>query len=210
MDNNKNRDSLSEQEKFWLGKFGDEYQERNNSTELLSGKTAFYATVFKEMEKFNTCIEFGSNIGLNLLAVRSLIPKCELSAIEINQKAVDKLNEIQGIKVYNQSILDFSVDYQRDLVLIQGVLIHINPDELNKVYDLLYNSSKKYILVAEYYNPTPVEVKYRGNSEKLFKRDFAGEMMDKYSDLKLVKYGFIYHRDIQFPQDDFTWFLLKK
>lgn len=202
--------NITEQEKFWLGEFGDDYQERNNSIELLSGKTAFYANVIREMERFDSCIEFGSNIGLNLLAIRSLLPKCELSAIEINQKAVDELKNIQDLKVYNQSILDFTVDYQRDLAIIQGVLIHINPEELNNVYDLLYNSSKKYLLVTEYYNPTPVEVQYRGNNERLFKRDFAGEMMDRYGDLKLVKYGFVYHRDNQFPMDDLTWFLLKK
>ena len=48
--------------------------------------------------------------------------------------------------------------------------------------------SKKFILIAEYYNPTPVEVSYRGHNGKLFKRDFAGEMMKKYSDLKLIDY----------------------
>ncbi len=69
--------------------------------------------------------------------------------------------------------------------------------------------SKKYILIAEYYNPTPVEMEYRGHREKLFKRDFAGEMMDQYNDLTLVDYGFVYHRD-PFPQDDITWFLMKK
>ena len=62
----------------------------------------------------------------------------------------------------------------------------------------------------EYYNPTPVEVTYRGNTGKLFKRDFAGELLDKYSDLELVDYGFIYHRDNCFPQDDITWFLMEK
>jgi spore coat polysaccharide biosynthesis protein SpsF len=35
-------------------------------------------------------------------------------------------------------------------------------------------------------------------------------MMDKYSNLKLVDYGFVYHRDYQFPQDDMNWFLLEK
>jgi hypothetical protein len=43
-----------------------------------------------------------------------------------------------------------------------------------------------------------------------FKRDFAGEIMDRFPDLRLVDYGFVYHRDPQFPQDDFTWFLMEK
>ena len=65
-------------------------------------------------------------------------------------------------------------------------------------------------MVAEYYNPTPVSINYRGHTDKLFKRDFAGEIMDMYPNLKLVDYGFIYHRDDAFPQDDITWFLMEK
>jgi len=44
----------------------------------------------------------------------------------------------------------------------------------------------------------------------LFKRDFAGEMLDRYPALKLLDYGFVYRRDPLFPQDDMTWFLLEK
>jgi len=63
---------------------------------------------------------------------------------------------------------------------------------------------------VEYYNPVPVEVSYRGHQGKLFKRDFSGEMLDKFKDLRLIRYGFVYHRDPSFPQDDITWFLLEK
>jgi pseudaminic acid biosynthesis-associated methylase len=97
-----------------------------------------------------------------------------------------------------------------DLALIKGVLIHISPDQLAGVYEKLYQVSRRYILIAEYYNPTPVTVSYRGHNEKLFKRDFAGEMLDRYPDLELVDYGFVYHRDPLFPQDDMTWFLLRR
>jgi spore coat polysaccharide biosynthesis protein SpsF len=55
-----------------------------------------------------------------------------------------------------------------------------------------------------------VEVLYRGHTSKLFKRDFAGEMLDTYPDLSMVDYGFVYSRDNNFPQDDVTWFLLEK
>ena len=89
-------------------------------------------------------------------------------------------------------------------------MIHINPDELQNAYEKLYNSSNKYILVAEYYNQTPVMIEYRGNKERLFKRDFAGEILDKYPDLKLVDYGFFYNRDNNFKMDDISWFLMEK
>ena len=75
---------------------------------------------------------------------------------------------------------------------------------------MLYRASNRYILVSEYYNPSPVDIPYRGHTDRLFKRDFAGELLDKFSDLKLVDYGFSYHRDQYFPQDGATWFLLEK
>jgi spore coat polysaccharide biosynthesis protein SpsF len=52
-------------------------------------------------------------------------------------------------------------------------------------------------------------VKYRGHKNKLFKRDFAGEIIDNYP-FKLDSYGFVYHKDQIAPQDDINWFLLKK
>jgi spore coat polysaccharide biosynthesis protein SpsF len=64
-------------------------------------------------------------------------------------------------------------------------------------------------MVCEYYNPTPVSIGYRGHEDRLFKRDFAGELIDLYG-LKLIDYGFIYHRDPVAPQDDATWFLMQK
>ena len=90
------------------------------------------------------------------------------------------------------------------------VLIHINPEFLTEVYKRLYSVAKRYILVCEYYNTTPVSVNYRDHADRLFKRDFAGEMLDMYPELELLDYGFLYHRDRNFPQDDFTWFLLEK
>lgn len=200
----------TEQEIFWAGEFGDDYIGRNVGETYLASNMALFSRILARTKSVETVIEFGSNIGMNLRAIKALLPKVELSAIEINEKAANYLKSQGNIKVYGQSILDFSTDYQRDFVLIKGVLIHINPNCLNQVYDLLYQTSKKYICIAEYYNPTPVEINYRGHEDKLFKRDFAGEIMAKFTDLELVDYGFVYHKDKKFPQDDITWFLLEK
>jgi len=200
----------TEQEAFWAGKFGNEYVTRNKSALLLASNIQFFTKIIPRTMAVKSLIEFGSNIGMNLHAIKALLPDVELSAIEINQNAVSELEKFQDILVYPQSILDFSPNRTWDMVLIKGVLIHINPECLKQVYDRLYRSSNRYLCVAEYYNPTPVEVLYRGHSGKLFKRDFAGELLDDYPDLRLVDYGFAYHRDTNFPQDDITWFLLEK
>lgn len=200
----------TEQEKFWAGEFGDEYVARNQGEALVASNIALFAKILPRAGKIGSVIEFGANIGLNLRALRSLLPNAALAAVEINEKAIGRLRKIPDIKTYHRSILDFQPDGTWDLTLIKGVLIHIHPDSLNDVYDRLYQASARYICVAEYYNPVPVEVSYRGNRDRLFKRDFAGEMLDRFADLRLVDYGFAYHRDNQFPQDDLTWFMLEK
>jgi spore coat polysaccharide biosynthesis protein SpsF len=200
----------TEQEKFWVGKFGDDYIERSNRPYAISSNIALFSRIFSRTKSIESVIEFGANIGRNLVVIKELMPHAKLSAIEINQKAVEKLKLLDVEKVYCQSILDYAVDYERDFVFTKGVLIHINPDRLQDVYDLLYKTSRRYICLAEYYNPTPVKVDYRGHKNKLFKRDFAGEMLDRFKDLELLDYGFVYHRDNNFPQDDLNWFLLQK
>ncbi|MGE5403413.1 MAG: pseudaminic acid biosynthesis-associated methylase, partial [Candidatus Saccharibacteria bacterium] len=118
----------TEQEDFWAGEFGDEYVNRNRGASLLASNIAFFSEILQHARGVRSILEFGANIGMNLLAFRQLLPHAELSAIEINQTAVDELKKLEQLKVYHQSILDFTVDYQRDLVLTKGVLIHLNPD----------------------------------------------------------------------------------
>ena len=205
----------TEQEKFWAGEFGTEYSDRNVGANILASNLALFADIFKRVPKLSSVVEFGSNIGLNLKALDLLYPGQAQSAVEINEVAAKKINDaLPNTKVFNLSISDFEpgmlVDGRCDLALIKGVLIHINPEQLNMVYEKLYESSKRFILVCEYYNPKPDTVSYRGHADKLFRRDFAGELLDRYSDVNLVNYGFAYHRDPSFPQDDLTWFLLEK
>ena len=201
----------TEQEAFWAGDFGNAYIVRNDSNELLASNLNFFTSALKNADKLVSCIEFGANIGMNLKAIKLLHPSVKLNAIEINNSAAEQLGEVIGEEnVFNGSIYDYEVAHQFDLSFIKGVLIHINPDMLSVVYEKLYSSSGKYILICEYYNPSPVAIGYRGHDDRLFKRDFAGEMLDKYEDLKLVDYGFAYKRDTVFPQDDITWFLMEK
>jgi pseudaminic acid biosynthesis-associated methylase len=112
--------------------------------------------------------------------------------------------------VIHSSILDFIPQRTWDLVLIKGVLIHIDPSVLEQVYEKLVTAAARYLLIAEYYNPSPVAVTYRGHSNRLFKRDFAGEIMERRPEMKLVDYGFAYRRDPNVPQDDINWFLLER
>jgi spore coat polysaccharide biosynthesis protein SpsF len=203
----------TEQESFWAGEFGTEYIQRNMGSDLLASNLAFFAKALASarLRDAKGGIEFGANIGMNLKALQLLYPNMDLHAIEINSQAANELGSvIPPGNIFKTSILEFAPERTWDLVLIKGVLIHINPDCLPQVYDALYNASGRYLLVCEYYNPSPVAINYRGHSDRLFKRDFCREILNRYTNLELIDYGFAYHGDPDFPQDDITWFLMEK
>lgn len=199
------------QEVFWAGEFGTEYIGRNDGAQMLASNLSFFSKALKQAGRISSCLEFGANIGMNLKALQLLYPGIHLNAIEINPDAAKRLANLIGKdNVFEGSILEYPITKKADLSLIRGVLIHIQPDKLQAVYEKLYQASNRFILVGEYYNPSPVAISYRGHADRLFKRDFAGEMLEKYPDLKLVDYGFVYRRDPAFPDDDITWFLMEK
>lgn len=200
----------TDQEAFWAGEFGNDYINRNKSAKLLSSNISFFSTILKKTVGIHSILEFGANIGMNIKALQVLLPETDFDAIEINEKAVEELNLINNLTVHHQSILEYETNKKNDFVFSKGVLIHISPSELPNVYKAMYNSTNRYICIAEYYNPSPMEISYHGHNEKMYKRDFASEIMDQYSDLSLVDYGFIYHGDNNFCQDDITWFLMEK
>ncbi|WP_165176962.1 pseudaminic acid biosynthesis-associated methylase [Desulfovibrio sp. ZJ369] len=203
---------LSEQEQFWASEFGDEYISRNSLEALIGPDIAMWSDILKNCSQLpETAFEMGCNIGANLYALKCIIPNIKISGVEINTKAAALAKKNTGASIYNCSILDFGQDSNFfDLVFSCGVMIHINPEQLPAIYQKLYQLSQRYILINEYYNPSPVAIPYRNHQNKLFKRDFAGELLDMFPDLQLVAYNFIYHRDAAFPKDDCTWFLLEK
>jgi pseudaminic acid biosynthesis-associated methylase len=198
------------QEEFWASEFGTNYIQRNDNRRLLELKTNLFSRCIKNAPGIKSAIELGCNIGLNLVALKRINAEFELCGYEINSTAAERAKEMNVANVVAASVTEpISLSRSYDLAFTCGVLIHINPDRLRVVYENLFNLSNKYILVCEYYNPSPVSINYRGHNDKLFKRDFAGELIDTYN-LELLDYGFVYHRDNYFPQDDISWFLLHK
>jgi len=201
----------SPQEKFWAGKFGKNYLKRNIKSNYYNLNKNLFDLALKRAKKIKSCIELGAGSGQNIKYLKKKYPKALLQAVEINTLSAKQVSKIlKKDDIFNESILKFGTKREYDLVLTKGVLIHINPNKLQKVYKLLYKLSKKYILISEYYNPTPVSISYRGYKNRLFKRDFAGEILKKYKRLKLIDYGFVYRNDPKYPLDDASWFLLKK
>jgi pseudaminic acid biosynthesis-associated methylase len=201
---------VTNQERFWAGAFGDDYVERSQGAHHIASRTAMWSRILRSCGSIRSVTEFGANVGLNLRALRNLLPEAELAGVEINPKAAEILRAEGTIKVLEGSLLDTAPSAPADLAFTCTVLIHINPDRLETAYEQLARGSRRYVVISEYYNPAPIEVVYRGHSERLYKRDFAGEFLDAHPDFELRDYGFIYRRDPHFPVDDFTWFLMER
>jgi len=189
-------------DEFWKGKFGDAYHKRQETT-IEARRDMYFRAIPRDVK---TLLEFGAGTGDNLRAVEGFVP--DRYATEINAEARAEIPV--GINVWAQPIQEFHTHLRFDLTMTRGLLIHIPPKDLPLAYAALYDHSDRYILIAEYYSPSPRMIPYRGENDKLWARDFAGEMMAKYPDLVLQDYGFVYHKDPEYPQDDITWFLLEK
>ena len=199
-------------EAHWSGEAGDEWFDRCFvSDKLYASRLSMYSSILRNASGIRSVLEYGAGSGQSLFAVKTLLPDASFGAVEINAKAVEALRvKFPECEVFHGSVIDIDIPKKYDFVFTNGLLLHITEEFLPGVYDKIYNSSNRYISVSEYYNPTPVTVNYRGNTDIMFKRDFAGELLDRYPNLSLVDYGFVYHRDHNFSADDFNWFLLEK
>jgi pseudaminic acid biosynthesis-associated methylase len=198
-------------EEFWRGEGGKAYTDRNAVGERLTvaNNIAFFARALRRAPGLQRVIELGAGAGMNMTALRALLPQAELMAVEVNEYAAHKITEADYI--FRSSIQNFQppVESVPDLAFTKGVLIHIPDADLYAVYEKLFESSRRYILVAEYHSPRREEIMYRGQPGLLWKGPYAEEMMVKYQELELVDYGFVSKLD-RWPQDDLHWFLLSK
>ena len=195
---------------FWKGDFGNNYTRRIVGENLIGEREAFYRLALGGADQpIKSVIEFGANRGLNLLALQRIID-ARMTAVEINELALSELSNVGGVHVIQSNMLEFQGQDQYDLSLSMAVLMHIPPEALPQAYGALYHSSRRYVLIAEYYNPKPELIEFQGRNDLLWKRDFAGEMLDLYPDLKVIDYGFLWRRDPVMPLYDLTWFLMEK
>lgn len=208
----------SAQETQWAGEFGDAYHERAPGSEECNYQMLLkaFARATKQAGgcQVASVLELGAGTGAHLRAAAKLFRGAETMAVEINDSAIAALRArhpkgYQPPNVWAGSILDFNPLRQHDLVMTKGFLIHIPPEHLPQVYDIIHAAAGHWILLAEYYNPRHVPITYRGAKDLLWKGDFAGDLLERHKDLRLADYGFVYHQDA-YPQDDLTWMLLEK
>ncbi len=201
---------MNEQQYFWAKEYAKEYIEKNTKFDQNMGVDG-WAKMLAKSNSIETVLECGCNIGRNIKFLNDVLPEAKKSIIEISETAFNFVKEEYQLQhLYNGSILDSNIKSKFDLVFTMGVLIHIHPDDLLKNIDKMMSYSNKYILVGEYFNRTPVELEYQGQSNKLFKRDYGSLIMDNYP-VELVDYGFLWGRLYDRAGfDDVTWWLLER
>ncbi len=91
----------TEQERFWAGNFGNDYTKRNEKDLSITNNIALFATILSRTNHISSLIEFGAGTGLNLRAIKQLLPAIELSAVEINPTAVAGLKNWGGVLYMN-------------------------------------------------------------------------------------------------------------
>ena len=184
--------------KTWKADFGKDYTDRNTLSpkeldELYQKshgitRSKLNKMFIGKMNRSTRILEIGANIGNQLLSLQKMgftdlygIEPQEY-AVECAKKRTTSVNLIKG----DASNLPFK-DSFFDIVFTSGVLIHINPNYIDKVLNEIYRCSSKYIWGFEYYADKYTEIPYRGHDNLLWKTDFSQLYLDSLRNLKLVK-----------------------
>ena len=200
------------QDIFWTEEYAEDYRAKNWAFDNELGKQGWSKILHKANLVQKTYLEVGCNIGRNLDQLRLLDPELKPSAVEINPKALEFVRSRHPLThsfcgPAQEAILPSGAF---ELVFTCGVLIHIQPEDLAAVMMKMHAWSSRYILIAEYFNRTPVSIEYQGRSSLLFKRDFGAMFADSF-DVTLVDYGFLWGRIFDAAGfDDITFWLFEK
>ena len=198
---------MSTQRKEWSGEFGKEYTIRNT---LLTepGKFDFdnwnnitlkeFGVTRTEINEhflsdidIDTILEVGSNVGAQLNCYEKMKSISRIYGLELQRYAISKSREVFPKATFDivqgfAENIPFKDEFF-DLVTTNGLLIHISPDNLNKVLDEIYRCSSQYIFGCEYYDDQHTNVNYRGHEKLLWRGDFPSMYLDRFNDLDIVK-----------------------
>lgn len=202
----------SEQEKFWATTYAEDYIKKNSKFDHRMGAEAWEKMLKETHGGVANYLECGCNIGRNIDQIALVLPDAKPSIIEISEQAFSFVTAHHDFEhAYNGPILDSEFEKESfDLVFTMGVLIHINPDQLLDHMRKMFGYSRKYILIGEYFNRTPMTIEYQGEKDKLFKRDFGKLFLENF-EVKLLDYGFLWGRIYDAAGfDDITWWLFEK
>jgi pseudaminic acid biosynthesis-associated methylase len=204
---------MNEQQMFWKEKCTREYIRRNSNYDFELGVKGWEKILNKvKKDEIGNILECGSNIGRNIKLLNEVLPNAKKSIIEIAEEPFEFVTSQYDIDhAFNGSIVSSNLPINYfDLVFTNGVLIHIHPEEVLSNMKKMFDYSKKYIIISEYFNRTPVMIEYRGELNKLFKSDFGKKFIENF-DVELIDYGFLWGYEFDNAGfDDVTFWVFKK
>lgn len=190
------------QQNMWESNFGDEYTDRNMyydphylDQEYINRFGTSRADIENEFFSnldIKNVLEIGCNCGDKLVRFVKIHPNVVAYGVDINDHAIDAHKKTSvGLNIYVVKGSAFDVpfkDHIFDLVMTNGLLIHINPYNLSCAISEIYRCSSRYIFGYEYYNADGVcEVTYRNNANMMWKQDFSKLFTKYYPALSVVK-----------------------
>jgi spore coat polysaccharide biosynthesis protein SpsF len=206
---------MNRQQELWSGDFGDKYNtiadrilwENYTGVNLQNLMKDYFLTVRAD----HTVMDYGCGEGLLIKNMGELGFK-NLSGMDINQKKIDENKEkYPNAKFYCSSIEEIK-GKKYDISMHSGLLIHINPLELEGVMTKIYNNTNRYIFGLELSTPHPEElgsrsrdINWHGN---VFSRRWCRKWQEMFPTLKVVKHKIINSR--QKHQTETEVFLLEK
>ncbi len=203
---------MNEQEEFWTREIASAYRADNDDFDEHNGLIAWQKMIGAlPVTEIRSYLECGSNIGRNVGILARLMPTWSPNVVEINSQALKICKERHEIaSSFNGSIKDSVFDNNFDLVFSCGVLIHVSPDDLLETMQRMYDHSSRFLLIAEYFSRTPETILYRGERNKLFKRDFGKLFIENFP-VKALDSGFLWSYEYEAGGfDDITYWLFEK
>jgi pseudaminic acid biosynthesis-associated methylase len=202
---------VNDQETFWREQYAAAYIKKNSDFDFDLGVQG-WQTMLRQAGPLHSLLECGSNIGRNIDFLNAAVPGARKSIIEVSPQAFERVTADHPLEfAFNGTIADSTLpDGAFDLVFTCGVLIHIHPDNLLVNMQRMFDYSRRYVLMAEYFNRTPVMIEYQGQANRLFKRDFGRYFLENFP-VRVVDYGFLWgHVYDAAGFDDMTWWLFEK
>lgn len=206
---------MTKQLELWRSNFGWDYASRNNNQITPEDQRRLVRDWGKILNHAVTpspssVLEVGCSIGRNLVALRNVVP--EIYGIDPNTQAVELASVMlagSGVNVQEGNAFDLPFeDHSIDLVFTSGVLIHVAPHDLARATDEIMRVSRHYIVCIEYFSHHPEQVPYHGMDGFLFKRDFGRFYFERYPNLKVRDYGFLWQP--LDSSDNSNWWLFEK
>ncbi|WNK01374.1 methyltransferase domain-containing protein [Thalassospiraceae bacterium LMO-JJ14] len=196
----------------WRGNFGNNYIARNSATpQKIQDRQHMWQRILSCVPELNSILEVGSNIGLNLRALKSLTT-ATLTAVEPSAEA-RKILVADGVlpagQIHDGSATTLPLaDEAVDLAFTCGVLIHVPPSDLDDAMVEIHRVAKRFILCCEYFAPEAEELPYQGEEGLLFRNDYGRCWMEQFPSLRLVDYGFFWKPATGIG--NMTWWMFEK